>query len=365
MSVICALKFNKHQGAIISDEEYWLQRRRRIHFCDNITDLLTEEMSDELGMTAICATAGTPSFCYDITRKAKKNLEGKFKEKNKKNPFETIEEVANTVFNVFQDNFKKRIDTKLKSLYGFNRDDLNRGTFTDKGKKYEIKQESIKKKATEIATVPPKISPLDDVLEYETIILGYDKKSGMSSYGFSLQEPVLYLTSGPFEIRGRGKDVGEISLAKYMNRKTMKQRRDGFDIVEGTIELIKSAYDAAVYNHEVGGYFNILYLDGKAKNYSERVYELKEDPARLATEVVVANIFEELDKKSTYHIIKKILSGTENFDAIEEELFSRAGNGQNLEFILRGYKPDQLPDFNNDADKKGNPKTKKKEEEKV
>ncbi|HPZ09800.1 MAG TPA: hypothetical protein PL110_17005 [Candidatus Eremiobacteraeota bacterium] len=364
MSVVCALKFNNRQGAIISDEEYWLQRRRKIHFCDYLEPILKEEISDELGMAIIYGGVGTPTFSYDVRKRASSALKARYREKKIK-AFETVEDVARIVFNVLQDCFKKRIDTKLKSLYGFTRDDLTKGFFELSGKKYEINQESIKKKAIELATVPPKGSPLDNYLDHEGVLLGYDRKTGISCYAFSLQEPVLYLTSGPFEIRGKGKDVGQISMANYMNKKTMNERRSGFDIIEGTIELIKAAHEAAIHNHEVGGYFNIIYIDGEKKTYSERVREIRDHEAKIATEVVIGNKYGELDSEITYNLIEKIVLKGAKFEEIEEEMFAHTRDRQILDFILRGYKVDCLPELKPSGSKKNKKSAEKKQGVKI
>ena len=132
MSMVCALKFNDHSGAIISDEEIWNIRFFRKLYLDNLHSLFDAKISDELGIEVIFGGAGYPSFIYEMVELIRERIDIIFYKKDKKyNDYklETVEDVAKLSLQVMQDVLNNRINQILKFYYGFTKDDLNRGFF--------------------------------------------------------------------------------------------------------------------------------------------------------------------------------------------------------------------------------------------
>lgn len=347
MALVNLLKFDDYSGAMICDEEYWLLRQRRSYFSDYIYSLIPEEIANQLHLEVIYGGVGTPSLTYEVVEKTKVCIKEKFDklvEENKGGLFSiTVEEVAKIVLEVIRKAFRKRADSKLKFLYGFDTDSLNRGFYEIDGVKYDIKQDAIKENALKIAVGGEKGSSLQFFFEHQGIILGFDKNKGLTSYSFKHEDFVLYPTAGPIETIGQGKDVAQVILADYLNRKNLEARRKGFNHIEGMIELIKSAYFASIHNHEVGGYFHILYLNGKGKTQKERIKEILDERAKLAEEVVIAFINDELTFEDTYYFIDELIFKEGCIDEIERKFLNQAKNLDRLGWILRGYKKDSLP----------------------
>ena len=348
MAIVIGFKIDSHSGAMIGDEEDWILRRRKIFYGDFISSLLTEEISNAFHLEAVYGGMGMPSFSYDVSRNTRKKIEKKYYEykAGKGKTLTSIDDISSILLNTIQGEFKKRINRKLRSLYGFEKDDLLQGFFNYKGTDYEIKQEELRKKAMEQATVPEKGCLEDDYLEHKALLLGYDSENGITLYGYEYTNPTFYLTAGPFEIRGTGedeKDAAQLSIANYINKKPLNIRRSGFDRVEVITEMIKASYEASVHNQEVGGYFNLVYINGRASSHEERYKEPSDEAMKIATEIIIGENYDLLDKDTVYEMINSLIFEDKNPDRVEEDMFRKARSPYRLDFILRGYKADGIP----------------------
>ena len=353
MAIVIGFKIDDHSGAMICDEEDWIVRRRKIFYGDYIYNLISEEVSDAVHMEALYGGMGLPSMSYEVSERVRRKIEEKYGEykSGSGKTLTSLDDISNILLKTIQEEYGKRVERKLQILYGFGKDELIRGFYEDDGVKYEINQEELKKKALKDATVPETGCLEDRYLEHKALLLGYDRADGIVLYGYEYTNPTLYLTAGPFEVRGTGideKDAAQISLANYVNRKPLCVRRKGFDRVEVIRELIRAAYEASVHNQEVGGHFNLVYLNGKGNSQSERLKEPSDEAMKIATEVIAAEKYGQLEKDTVYELINSLIFEEKDPYAIEEEMFRRAKSWSALDFILRGYKPDFIPEVKSD-----------------
>jgi len=349
MALVIGFKIDSRSGAMICDEEDWILRRRRIFYGNFISPLVSREISDNVHVEALYGGLGMPSFTCDVKDSVIKKIEHKYSEykTGKGRPLSSADDMAYMLLEAIQEQFKKRINLKLLSLYGFEKDDLLQGYFNYKGTHIEIKQEELKKKAMEHATVPEKGCLEDDYLEHKALLMATDKDNGKVLYGYEHNNPTLYLTAGPFEIRGTGedeKDAAQLSIADFINRKPLHVRRKGFDRIEVITELIRAMYEASVHNQEVGGYFNLFYLDGRGNSQDERLKEPSDEAMKIATEIIAGEKYGELQTHDVYEMINSLVFEDINPDIIEEEMYRKAKSPYRLDFILRGYKADAVPD---------------------
>lgn len=338
MSIVNALRFDAYSGAVIADEESWHLRLRRTYFGDNLRSLLSPAVADQLGIEIVYGGVGNPAVHHETYYETYRFLNSG---KSDAPIPRTVEEIARTVLSNLQKTLRRRADDKLKYLYGFTSDDVTRGFFEVNGEKYDIKQESVKERALKIATLKEKATPGVPLPDDHALVAGYDPENGFSMYCLKGEISVVSLVSGGFESLGSGKYAAGMSFAKFLNRKFLSERKKGFDRVEGMVELISSALTAASYFAQVGGYFSIVYINGRGKSHAERYHEIYHHRAKIATEVVMAYGRGYLPKAITYELIDGIVFGDMEFEAAEEEMFKRSKNPAELELVLRGYKIDE------------------------
>jgi len=347
MALVNLLKFNRDSCALVSDEEYWHNRRRRILYGDFVQSLLTDEIAEDLNLEVAYGASGVPGFAIDVVNKTRAELASLYKSrhlsKNKNKMYRCVNDVAGILLKNLQEAFRKRADAKLKGLYGFNTDDLIRGFFQKDGEKVEIKQKNVKDASLKIAQTSKRGTPLDNFLEHQGLIVGWDGEKGIQAYYFNYEDFILYQSATDIDCIGKGKDISQVILANYINRKHLKARREGYDRVEGIIELIFSAHEAQVHTHEVGGCFNLVYINGKGKTHKERYIEINGNAARVSNEIVIAYKNRQIDKEDAFILTDELIFQGKDHELIEEKMFSRCKNPTALDFILRGYKTDFIP----------------------
>ena len=345
MPIVNALRFDYKRGAILSDEEYWHRRRRRTFFSENLHNIVPEQISDKTGLEAVLGGAGSPTFFLDVIRTVRSRLAVYLPENGeelKEGAPSTLEELGKIVLEELHKALKRRLENVIRLYFGFGMDDLNQGSFDFNGESVEILQDLVKKEAREVSSGKGKVSFINDLIESRGVLFGYDEKKGVTCYYINVKEGVLSVTSGGFEAIGNGKYASGITFAEFLNGKILDERRGGFDPVEGMIILLKSGLAAVQYFSEVGGAFNIIYLDNTAGSHAERYHEIPYHTTTLAAEIVTAMECGALDYEKAYNLMGSLMFGGSSVEKVEKKLFASVPDADRLHLLLEGYKLSQL-----------------------
>ncbi|MCK5685817.1 hypothetical protein KAJ27_16915 [bacterium] len=364
MGIVNILKFDEYAGAIITDEEDNFQVRRTF-FRDNLYRLIDQDIAKKLNIEVIYGGVGDASLHHEIYESVAREIRQDFKaKKKKKSSYKTVEAVGRLVIKSMNVALKRKANNRLRYLFGFNADDLNRGYFIKDGQKYEIKQEKIIKKALKISTKNEEAAARRGASEDHSLIIGFDSENKLCMYNIKAECSVLSHVSGGFDTVGTGKYASGLSFAKCVGRKEQKVRNSGMDHAEGMVELILSAIYAAEYCTFIGGLFHISYLNGE--KMGEKVVEYDELHVKLATEIVHALHARLIDRPTSIKLIRDLMFKGVKLDSVESALYSSAQDPMKLDTYLRGYKLD-IPDpgaFHFPATRKKVRKTKMKAGEK-
>lgn len=341
MSTVNALRLSQQSGAIITDEETWLYGRRRLFISDSIASLLTPEMSDALGIEVVFGGVGSISLTHEVIENAKSCLESAFRscEHLAEFPYNSIDRIATLCNLEFQKSIKRRINNILRFRYGFDLAAFHQGAFEKNGKRIAIKQKnviddclSIIEPSGELGTI------LKPIYENEALVAGVDRTNGFQIYEFDARSQEKFLGCSPYCNLGRGADSGAIVLAGLVNKRTLQQRRSGFEKIEGIIELIHSANATSTFNNQVGGYFTLIIIDGTAVDHARRLVEITDHEARLAGEIVTAYKAELVSADTCRELISHIIGKDREFAETESRFFAAVKNCRTLDLLLRGYK---------------------------
>jgi hypothetical protein len=291
---------------------------------------------------------GHPSFGWEVVQTLRRRIteaEEKAREEGKKAPpFTRLGEIAGLAVEVIRETVRRRVNDKLKLLYGFDADDLIRGSFEVDGKSVGIKQEAVKKHALSILDGSNKAQIIKDIHQNKGVLMGWDREDGLLHYHINAENFVLSLISGRDEAVGTGKYASGLSFADFFGNQTLARRREGFGWAEGTFQLILSGVMASRFFHEVGGDLHMVTIDGRGKNHAERVRFIEEDRMRLAVEAVEAARAGLVSEKTACDVIEAVVYGSTALDGAEALLFRAASRPRALEWLLRGYKSQDLPD---------------------
>ncbi|MBS1518537.1 MAG: hypothetical protein JSS91_10670 [Bacteroidetes bacterium] len=342
MGLVNTLKFSSNSGAIITDEEFFIGGRRRVHTSDNLQSLLSEEMSNELGMEAVFGGIGNLSVVSEVISGIKALLNEQYSQYRKsgdeKKIFRSIEDVARVSLKIFQKISHDRVNKKLYGLLGFSIDDFNRGYYESEGEKIEIKDDRIISKALDIILM--KDSGMKNISELEAIVIGTDREFGFNAFDFYGGMTHLYISTSLYNAVGAGATSTSLAFSNLINSLTLDHRRNGMDRVAGMVELIRITNQTALKNSEVGGYYDIVFIDGTGRNRKERYTEVTGDRSQLLKEIVGAYDNGFISKDICYQLTEKIIFSSDEFNFREAEnfFFSNATDTEKLNLYLRGYK---------------------------
>ena len=349
MGMVTSLKFDKYSGAVLVNEEFMNVRYRRKLYLDSAQSLLTGEMADAWNMEAVYAGCGNPGVNQEIVDTVRAQLNERFeketKNKKKAKPAPTLKDVGLMCAHVLQKIVRRDMDLKLHLFFGFQADDFNRGSYKSDGQSYEIKQDKVKQKATDI--INSRYSDRNTSLYKETRgeLFGYDSKYGISAYHLDITNGNVGFNMEAYEALGHGKYAVETSFARFLNNVTYPMRSRGVCRVYGMYELIRAALAAREAFHCTGGNFNIVYVDGRGKNHEERYREFVDEQSRLAMHIVQACEADYISKEDMLELLNMALYEGEKRQKVEKELFDRCSNERALDLILRGYKVHEVAEL--------------------
>ena len=171
--------------------------------------------------------------------------------------------------------------------------------------KYEIKDDKMITKAMDIIMM--KSSGMKDIQEVEAIIIGTDEESGFNAYDFYGGMTHLYISTSLYNSVGAGSTTTSLAFANMINSLELDQRRNGVDKVFGIVELIKITNQAAIKNSEIGGYYDIIYIDGNGKNHGERFFDINGEKTQLLKEIVGAYDNNLIQKDVCFELVERIV----------------------------------------------------------
>ncbi|MBN2054235.1 hypothetical protein JW905_04900 [bacterium] len=344
MAIICALRFDHYSGAMVGDEEYWLLRRRKSYYNDTIHKILDDGTAEATGIAAAYGGWGHPAFHHEVVRAANATLRALYA-KGSEGWTETegvarIAQLGHVILSRYHHVIHRRVDETLRFLYGFTTDDLTRGYFEENGSRFDIAQDSVKSNALKIVNYSDKRPANKTIFDNRGVLIGYDPTDGFGMFNFNGEKHVLCFVSGGFEAVGKGQYASGQAFARFLNQKSVAQRRAGVDRVEGMVQVIHATHMAEDYYHEAGGNVSIVYIDGRGKSHDRRYHEIVDDRARLASELVRAFDWEQLTMADTYELVDGLVFQSAPVEEIEHAMFERCRDAVSLELILRGYKHD-------------------------
>jgi len=349
MGMVTSLKFDKYSGAVLVNEEFMNVRYRRKQYLDAAQSLLTPEMADAWNIEAVYAGCGSPSVNQEIVDTVRTQLAERYeagvRNKKKKVAGPKLADVAKMCATVLQKLIRRDNDLKLHLFFGFQSDDFVRGSFRDGDGSFEIKQDKVKKKATDVVHGNYADRNTDLYKKTQAHVFGYDDTYGICAYHLDITNGNVGFNMEAYEAIGHGKYAVETSFAKFLNNVSQPMRERGVCRVYGMYELIRAALAAREAFHCTGGNINIVFLDGQGKDHGERYVEFVDERSRLALHIVQACEAEYLSKTDMLELLNDALYGGRDRAAVEKDLFTRATNPRALDFILRGYKAHEIAEM--------------------
>jgi len=330
MAIVTSLRFTENSGAIAIDQESWHIWRRKNWFTDHLYVLVPEHQSDKFNIDLVYGGVGHPPFHCEVTKKARFMIDTFLSD-----PETDPESITLEAFHFVH---SRRVNDKLNYLYGFDRSDLNSGTFLSQGKMHNIAQKNVIDRSIKIVRGKESIgySPLSPPVE--ACLIGIDKKYGFSAFAIKEEDGVLGFQSCWFESLGIGRDGAASKFAKFMNNRFLDSRREGEGISVGLLHLLDATCESMDHYGQNGGFIRFIILKGDGQNQSERVLDIKDDSARLSVEITRAFRAGIIPSETAVNLLSEIIDNEARLEIIEQRLFQTVDDPVLLGKLLRGYK---------------------------
>lgn len=343
MTSINALQFDNYSGIMLCDVlRSWNEEDMQLSASDKIKPCVPQEIIMETGLVAAYGNTGTSTIGDEIKitiyRRLKEEYR-KLKEKTEEIPenFKTLEELSSLVFDIILNMKHNHISQQMKSIYGFNSHDYIRGYYENNGRKIEVNDKKILEDCQKFMTWEGRTEDIRPVFLNAGILAGYENKEGFRIFQFSLYRMHREPVEVAFAAGGSGSDMVTSCMTDYLSRKSLIEKRGNIEPLEGSIELIHSLNRACERNLGVGGYYNIILFDGRKDN-SQRIREICDHRAKLASEIVFAYKEDFISETLVRELIEMLLFKEASFEEVHEIFLKGCNNRKNLLYRLRGYK---------------------------
>lgn len=344
MTVVNALIFSKYAGAMCCDEQTTIGDVRKMMSSDKIQKIVPTRIREATKLEAVYGGTGTTAIGDEIRKGIKERLSKDFdsqrSHKDKHEMFKSIDDIFQMGYEEMTKVKHRHINDIMSGYFNFDTKDYLQGFYKDEsGERIDIAQKELKEQAFDLINWR-NASNVDSIFLNAAIIGGFDESGEFKICKMSIKtEMTLMKASSIFETVGSGSDSAQIIFSDYASNKTLDERRDHIDRVEGMIQLLRATNGAAKYNMGVGGYFNIVLFDGKEDDPDKRFVEIFDSRSKLASEIVLAFYHDFINYDVAYELINELIfKKTKSFEDLNTSFVNASSDKSKMGRFLRGYK---------------------------
>ncbi|MBN1297036.1 hypothetical protein JXA80_09660 [bacterium] len=348
MTSINAIRFDHYSGAMVCDEQRgWNPENMIINSADKIKSVVPPDIMEATGLSAAYGNTGTSTIGDELKFNIKKRIRKEFDaqvEKTGKAPASvaTIQKLAQWAFEAQTELKRTHINQTIQGRYGFSVNDFCRGFYKVDGKQIDIKDKEVITSIHDAITWKGRTGEMTSIFLNAGIIAGYEPESGFRIYTLSMIEHAYWPVQEIFLTDGSGRDMASVEMTNFSNRKTVPERRGAIHPVEGLFEMIHAVNTAC--RHDIGceGYLNIMLFNGKKTN-SERLIQINDDRAKLASEIVRCHDGRFIEKMKALELIDGLLYGGATWVEIEDRFWTASARPDDMFDYLRNYPDTPMP----------------------
>jgi hypothetical protein len=343
MTSINALRFDKYSGICIGDEAISTVADMRVCVGEKVRPFVPEPIVNNYGIVGVIGTTGTCSVGDSIEIRLKDHLKKRFElevEKTGKKPdrFLNFEDIVKLGFESIMEIKHQRVGEKIKSIYDFNITEFLSGSYERNGQKYDIKDKDTVKEVVDLMVWRGMTDEVGSTFLNAGLFAGYDEEDGFQIYHYDLREGYWHRVQNCYMAEGSGRHSVDPAIYSFAEQWQRDERRGNIDPVEGSIALIHGINSASDHEIGVGGYYNIIMIDGRKENFKDRLWEINDDRSLLANHIVRANKHNFINYGQAYELIKMLLFENADFEEVYGRFWSTAKNPDELCRMLRKYK---------------------------
>ncbi len=343
MTSINALRFDNYSGIIIGDESISTVADMRVNLGEKVRSFVPPEIVKYYGTVGAIGTTGTCSMGDTL----QEQLEGRLSrlleaeiEKTGKKPdrFMNLEEMARLCFDIVIEVKNQRLSEKIKGTYNFTVPEFVQGGYDKEGKHHPIEDKDTVREVLDQMVWRCQNSEVNHIFMNAGLLAGYDDESGFQIFHFDLRDGYWHRVQNCYMAEGSGRHSVDPAIYGFAEKWLTSQRRGQVDPVEGSIALIHGVNSASEHEIGVGGYYNIILVDGRREDYNNRLWEINDQRALLANHIVRGLDQGFISYGDTCRMIKGLLFEGASFEETYDQMWSVVRQPEVFSRILRGYK---------------------------
>ncbi|MFP4497325.1 MAG: hypothetical protein ACLFQV_03870 [Vulcanimicrobiota bacterium] len=343
MTSINALRFNEYSGIIIGDETITTVAEMKVNLGEKVRSCIPTAIAERYGVVAALGSTGTCSVGDTVQEMLENRLLEIYQAEIDKHGkplenFMNLEQICKICFDVVVEIKHSRIGEKVKGTYNFSIPEFIEAKYEREGKTFDIKDSDTIREVLDMMVWRHETEAAGFVFLNAGLLAGYDDELGFQIYHFDFRDGYWHRVQNCYMAEGSGRHSVDPTLYGYAEKWLVEERRGGIDPVEGSIALIHGVNSASEHEIGVGGYYNIILVDGKQKSYKKRFREINDDRSLLANHIVRALDEGFLAYRQAYGLIEGILFKNQAFQESYDKFWKTAKNPHDLSRVLRGYK---------------------------
>lgn len=342
MTSINVLRFNEYSGVFVGDESI-SSGEFNVDVSDKIQSVVPEIISDRYGTVAALGATGNCSVGSEMKlrsmRAFQKIYDDHFKAYGKApDKFIGIPEMMDLIYEQVIMIRKDLLDAKVKGIYGFDTDDFNQGFYKKGDEKISIKNTSILSEVTDWMMWKHEAAAVKNIYMNAGVFGGYDEENGFLLYNLDFREGYYHEVQTCYRAEGSGRHSVDPHMYDFVENLLVEERRGKIEPAEGIVALLNAVNKAARHEIGIGGYFNIILVNGKLKKTSEKIREINDGRAYLSQIAVRAWSAGFLKYETAIDIIDQLLFENKPFESVYKLFMENIKPKKECLRFLRGYK---------------------------
>ena len=314
MTLITAMKFNPHEGAIIADEEV-TNSDRKYQLASKIHELSANNI------IALFGGCGASDVLCDSVIQIEDSV------KMPQVQIQNNQDIANHISYVFGQVKKQYRNGYLKDKFGISEEEFHAGKKIMSDGNLATIAKSLMERYYQ--TVDEK-NEFAHMVQNAFLILTKDTR-GIGLFIASMNLERATPVPRPYAPVGSGYDIADKVLYEFFED-IPRDKRDSVDPIDGIAALLNAVACASTRNIGVGGTPLIKVIR------HDTIIRPNENNSRLALEITKAAEHNFLSKEFKKEALDALIYQNVPFADVEQKMFNQTKCPENLSYFLRGYK---------------------------
>lgn len=342
MTSINAIRFDRHRGAIVTDESLSMDSNLTMLTSDKVRSCIPDPIREAFGTVAGLAGTGSCSFTDTVRREFHDWLLGAWRaecEKAGGRPagFHSLDRIAAGLFDLVVRIKNQRMSERVRGEFGFDVPEFVEGRFVRDGRSEEIRDREVTRKVTDWLSWKNQEAEVKGIFLNALLLAGYDDECGFQLYHVDLRDGYWHRVQTCYMAEGSGRFSVDPTMYPFVEGLRIDERRGEVDPVEGLVAMLAALNSASEHETGVGGYPSVMLFDG-SRPLPERQREIGDDRSWLASRAVKAHTHGFLDVGACRDLVEGLFYGGLDVEAGWDRLWAAAREPATLKRLLRGYK---------------------------